>query len=153
MGAKVTIKDQGLEALKKRLQAASKVRLTVGVHEDDGAQTYPGGQTVAEVASYNELGLGVPRRSFIADWVDESEAEKRGDLQDVAAGIMTGKDAASGMTSLGNRYVGQVLDRMSATQPDDPKTVEEKGSSEPLDDSGKLRSAIKSRVTSGTAKP
>jgi hypothetical protein len=146
VGSRVKVTDQGLDALKKRLAAASKLRLTVGVHEEEGAEAYPGGQTVAEVASYNEFGLGVPRRSFIADWVDESESAKVTDISAVARRVFLGDDAESSLGQLGPRYIAEVHTRMGETQADDPETVAEKGSSEPLEDSGKLRAAIKHQV-------
>lgn len=146
----VKVTDHGYAALMKRLAAAAPSRLTVGVHEDDGEKAYPSGATVAEVATYSELGLGVPRRSFIADWVDETEAAKRADLRDVGVAVLKGADPNAEFDKLGNRYVGEVVARMASLQPDDPKTEEEKGSSEPLDETGLLRSSIKHRVGANT---
>jgi len=149
MSGKVTVKDHGLKALMARLKAESAVRMTVGVHEEEGSETYPGGQTVAEVATYNEFG----ERSFIRTWVDETEEKKRTDLGRAAQAIVKGGSAVSVLNGLAPNYVTELKARMAQTVPDDPETVEGKGSSEPLKDTGRLHSAIKGRVTSGTAKP
>lgn len=132
----------------KRLAAAKNVRLTVGVHEEEGARTYQDGATVAEVATYNELGLGVPRRSFIADWVDETEDAKKSDLRAVGKKLMAGGDAKASLGQLGERYSKQVVDRMSSLKPDDPETAEHKGGNDPLEETGLLKSSIGHRVKS-----
>ncbi len=143
----VKVTDHGYAALMKRLSSAAPARLTVGVHEDDGEKTYPSGATVAEVATYNELGLGVPRRSFVTDWVDETESEKRADLTTVGLAVLKGAAPEAQLEKLGERYVEQVKARMDGLQPDAPETAKEKGSSEPLEETGLLRASIKARVT------
>lgn len=94
----------------------------------------------------------MPRRSFIADWVDESEDVKKSDLRAVGKGVIAGKDATAALNELGARYSKQVVDRMSGLKPDDPETAKEKGGNDPLDETGLLKSSIKHRVTTGGAK-
>jgi hypothetical protein len=150
--SRVTVKDHGLKSLMKRLQGAPKVRLTVGVHEDDGAATYPDGTSIAEVATYNELGLGVPRRSFIADWEDENHEQHQADIRKSAEAVVAGsvKSPEQAMDRLGLRFVGEVQKRIKdgIDPPDAPETVKAKGSSTPLIDHGLLWTSIRHKVES-----
>jgi hypothetical protein len=47
--------------------------ITAGIHEAEGASAH-GKLTNAELGAVHEFGLGVPRRSFLRDWMDENEA-------------------------------------------------------------------------------
>jgi hypothetical protein len=49
------------------------------------------GLTVAQVASYHEFGLGVPRRSFIRDYVDQDAEQIRQRLRKVAKDVGEGR--------------------------------------------------------------
>src|SRR5262245_48739186 len=94
-GVKVVDKDRGYGALMKRLQKRAG-RVTVGIHEDDGSHPHSGGGgTIAEVMSRHELGLGVPRRSFIADYVDENEQELQKKLTKIGHGLVDGTVASA----------------------------------------------------------
>ena len=80
MNTKVRFKDtdKGFEALKARIGKAAAARLSVGIHEAEGAQSEDGETTVLDVAVFNEFGGendNPPRRSFIADWADENADE------------------------------------------------------------------------------
>lgn len=102
-------------------------------------------QTVGEIASQHELGLGVPERSWLRDWVDENRAQIQEDLRRamrlVLLGRMTKEQAVS---LLGVKYVGEIQARISAgiDPANAPSTIARKGSSTPLIDTGQFRSAI-----------
>ena len=78
-------------AARERLRDAPKRihqhRITIGIHEDKGAEekhNYRGegsGTSVAEVAAVHEFGAGpVPSRSFIRDWFDERREDFAAEL-------------------------------------------------------------------------
>ncbi len=145
--AKVSDKDNGYAALLGRLRKASETtRLTVGIHESEGAAAAEDGATVAEIGTYHEFGLGVPQRSFIADWADETEDEHKAQLAQMAKAVVDGKvdSLEHGLERLGNRYVGEVQKRIAeGIEPElAESTIKAKGSSVPLINTGQLRSAI-----------
>lgn len=180
MGAKarVTDVDLGYREMFKRLRqtAASPGYLTVGIHEMEGAaaktvRAHKGGEdadagegadedddeedkseplTLLEVAAIHEFGLGVPRRSFIADWADENRENHYRQLLKMAKAIVKGKVASldQAFERLGNLYVGEVQKRIAQgiEPPLAQSTIDRKGSSKPLIDTGQLRSSIRYRI-------
>lgn len=142
---KVTIRDNGLGALTKRLKAFGKgYTLTVGVHGPEGEAT-DGGTTVAEVATINEFGIGVPERSFIRDWADLNEARNNASLRTVAAVVIRGGYTIEvGLGRLGALFQGEIQARMSTgiPPPNAPSTIKKKGSSTTLINTGQLHSSI-----------
>lgn len=152
-GAKVTVKDNGYDALMKRLEDAAKKRInvTVGIHEDDGSQQHSGGGgTIAEVMARHELGLGVPRRSFIGDYVDENEADLKNKLRQIGKAVVQGTVASAeqGLDRFGLLQVGEVQRRIrDGIEPElDDSTIERKGSDTPLIDTGEGWSSIRHRI-------
>lgn len=109
--------------------------------------------TLAELGEIHEFGLGVPQRSFIGDWVDETEREKMDQLRGVARAVVEGtiESVEDGFEQLGNLYVAQVQKRIADGIPPPlaDMTVKAKGSSTPLIDTGQLRSAITYKVKKG----
>lgn len=154
MSAKVTTKDNGYDAMMKRLQDAAKKKgvLTVGIHEEEGAASH-GDASVIDIAAMHEFGLGVPARSFIGAWADERADESKRDLRKLGDALTNGKvpDAMTGLAQLGEKYVGEVQARIAAGIPPEnaPSTVAKKGSSTPLIDTGVLRSSIVAKVKTG----
>jgi hypothetical protein len=143
--------DRGWKDLMRRL-ATTNTEITVGVHSQDGdvpKKLAEGeddeGLTLLEVAAAHEFGIGVPRRSFIADWQDENRERHKQQVavmaKSIAAGKMTAKVAAE---RLGNLWVGEVQKRIAAgIKPElSEQRKKEKKSSVPLIDTGQLRSSI-----------
>lgn len=150
MHVKVTSVDKGYNALIGRLEKAARERtLTVGIHEEAGAAS-SGDTTVADIASINEFGLGVPARSFIGAWAEEREAQHKDDLGKLAQAVVKGSvaDIGQGLEQLGEKYVGEVQSRIAGgiSPPNAPATVARKGSSTPLIDTGVLRSSVTKAV-------
>lgn len=152
--SKVTIKDKGLNALLKRLKD-EKWTLTVGVHGAEGSakeETSGGKLTVLDVATVNEYGLGVPERSFIRSWADETETTNAASLRKIAKTVLAGKyDIKTGLTRLGLRFVAQIQARIVAhIAPENAEsTIAKKKSSTPLVNTGQLKASILSKVSSG----
>ena len=112
---------------------------------------YPTGQTVAEVAFYNEFGTRrIPERPFFRRAREEMNPEIRRLLRKTKA-----RDLAKNP-----RHIRQQFDRAGAlaasivqkhiTQLDSPanapSTVEEKGSTNPLIDTGLMRASVTWRI-------
>jgi len=155
MSAHVTDTDHGYRALLKRLMGASERQadLTVGIHEGEGNVTAKGSDalTIVQLAAFHEFGLGDnERRSFIADWADEKEDEHRQQLVKMGQAIIKGTvpSVDVGLERLGNLYVGEIQRRIAQGIPPPLKqaTINRKGSSIPLIDTGQLRSSIRYRV-------
>jgi hypothetical protein len=148
-GSRVLDKDNGYDALLERLRQGA-ARLTVGIHEAEGSVDHGDGVTVAEIGEFHEFGLGVPRRSFIADWADEGKAEHDDQLRKMAIAIVKGSvpSARVGLERLGNLYVGEVQRRIAGRidPPLEQATIDRKGSSVPLIDKGILRSSVTFKV-------
>ncbi len=138
--------DRGYRKLHKNLADGGAVSMLVGVQGKEADEAHQESeQTVGEVASINELGLGVPERSFLRAWVDENEAAIMEDLRDVMRGVLAGRfTKEQGMQLLGVKYVAAIQERITAgiEPPNAPYTIAKKGSSTPLIDTGQLKSAI-----------
>lgn len=153
-GASVSVTDQdrGLNAMLERLdRSAFGAKLIVGLVGDEAEASHAGGElSISEIGEIHEFGLGVPRRSFIADWVDENEERHRSQIRKIAEQVMKGKIESwdQGLERLGVLYVAEVQKRIAVgiDPPLAPSTIARKGSSKPLIDTGALRSAITYKV-------
>jgi hypothetical protein len=135
----VKVRDRGAKALFERLDKAKRnPAVTVGVHADEGSQTREGGITNVEVAAIHEFGAtnaGIPSRSFIRDWFDESRSENQRAMRVIGQGVITGKvTPEQGLDRFGARMAGDVKKRIIAhiPPPNSKKTIARKGSSTPL---------------------
>lgn len=152
---RLTDTDHGYDALLERVRrAAEGCDLTVGIHEAEGAEEKEGadseeeqGLSLVDVASFHEFGLGVPRRSFIADWADESRASHEEQLRKIAQAVVSGKveSLEQGLSRLGSLWAAEVQKRIAdGIEPElAESTIKRKGSSKPLINTGQLRSAIR----------
>ena len=120
MSAHIVERRNGsIESIKRNLKGAS---VTVGLHEEEGAavkkvwgmKTLKSGeekpvrvasitkQTLAEVLSDHEFGVGVPRRSVVADWFDEAEPQLKKRLERAALyAIRQGRPVGSLLMDMG----------------------------------------------------
>lgn len=134
MKAKIT--DTGPGELNKILASLKGSVITVGLHAEEGEQQKKDyeirqvkrkgkledkrvkvdqSETLAEVATKHELGIGVPRRSFIVDWVDENEPKLNDQLRAVAlSAARQGRPASVGLLRFGAWAVGQIKRRIIA---------------------------------------
>jgi hypothetical protein len=113
---------------RKRLDAflrtlAEKPTVTVGIHEAEGSEPKevdpavdkPTGQTLAEVATKHEFGIGTPRRSFLVDWVDANEDKIKSALRRVckrALEVKKPRTASQALGRFGLWAVGQIQARI-----------------------------------------
>lgn len=149
----VRVKDRGARLMVERLGAMRKASgrvVDVGIIGNEASALHSDSTlTVAAVAAFHELGLGVPRRSFIRDTIDQNRVDITKTMrllnERVARGSLT-TDQALGQ--LGAMLVGMIQLRMaSGIAPElAPATIAAKGSTTPLIDTGQLRSSVTSKV-------
>lgn len=108
--------------------------------------------TVADIAEIHEFGLGsVPRRSFLADWAEQSQVLVLQVVTKAAKAVV--KETLSvdeAVEQIGAWAVGSIQTRMANGIPPalKPATIKRKGSSVTLIDTGQLRSSITYRIKS-----
>lgn len=144
----VRVVDHGYQEYLQECFDTDIVEVTVGVHSEEGSQSTKGGKTVAEIATINEFGLGVPARPAITGWAD-SKTDAVEILRDaIAKGLKARRKIGASLDRVAQAWAGEIQARISAGIP--PKnaesTVKKKGSSKPLIDTGQYRSSIRGRV-------
>jgi phage gpG-like protein len=156
--SKFTDTDLGADALARWMRDAGRKSVRVGVlsdspkEEKDGEET---GISLVEVAAVHEFGApsaNVPQRSFIRATADAQAGEIQR-LEEVLGaqmidGILT-EDKALGL--LGSKVAAMMQARITSNIPPPLKaeTVDRKGSSVALVDTGQLKASITFAVESG----
>lgn len=152
---RIVSKDHGYDALLKRLYDQLRTAVTVGIHDDVGAQvhdsTNPKSPTVGEVALWLEYGTkNAPRRSIVGDWSDENEAKNKALIRTMAAAFLSGRvrSLTEAATLIGEKFKGSMVRRYSAgiPPPNTPSTIKRKGSSTPGIETGKVLRSIDYKV-------
>lgn len=146
MASKVTSKDNGYKKTLVRMGEMNGTKLFVGVPEQADNVKHGNSQlTVSALAAIHEYGLGVPERSFLRAWFDENAEKIRQAINIMAKAIGAGRlTQEQAMAQLGLKFVGEIQARIARNIPPplDPKTIDRKGSSVALIDTGVLRSWI-----------
>lgn len=155
--SRVKVRDLGYASVLKELKATEGVHITVGVHGDQKPRS--GGTPMTLVAAANEFGTTdgrVPERSFIRATVDS----RRNDIAEVMQKQMKlledGKRSAKDVAEIVGLWTANAIKKyMTDLQepPNAPSTVARKGSSNPLIDTGQLRSAVTHKVVIGKKPP
>jgi hypothetical protein len=146
MAERISVVDKGWKKLLDRLK--DPVRTKVGVI-GEAASTEHDGITNAELGAIHEFGApgaNIPARSFLRASLMSKLDEMKPIQQSIAKGIVEGHMTSErGSGILGAWGAGQVKRFIAdgqVTPPDEPATVERKGSSKPLVDTGQLLGAI-----------
>jgi hypothetical protein len=146
--------DRGYDALRRAL-GAPDVEVLVGVREEAGAEVVDGSDlTIAGLATIHEFGAetpfaSIPERSFLRSTLDENRDRY---LDEVARGVgdtIDGKTTgARVLERVGARAAGDVKRKIiDLSDPENaPSTIEQKGSSNPLVDTGRLAQSIDHEV-------
>ena len=145
--AEVKIKDKtkgaGIAGVLKRTQDAA---LKVGLLKGLGIHPNSEGMTIPEVGAVNEFGGGnVPERSFIRSTIRENVKKYSEVRKELLAKIITGNMTLDKAVNILGTMVKSDIQKMITDlkdPPNAPRTVEEKGSSNPLIDTGLLRKSI-----------
>lgn len=152
MKGKATFKDvdKGYKKLLKQLSNTAPREVRVGVFEAEGGQENASGMTVGAIAEIHEFGLGNnPARSWLRAWVDESQGEIKTTLTKLYEAVAQGKRSKEEALELfGTWAVGKIQERISnGISPElKPMTVQRKGSSIALVDTGQFRASITYKV-------
>lgn len=145
---KPRVTDKGYEAAVSKIMSIGDSYVLAGVPASKYHTDPETGRQVpmAAVAAWNEYGTRTaPARSFVRATVDA----RRDDILDVqtkvAGAVANGQlQIGDGLSVLGQWVVGAMQARITdgIPPPNAPSTIERKGSSRPLIDSGQLRQAI-----------
>ncbi len=153
-GVTITDRDNGYAQMRRATASLNGRTIRVGVLEADGAEQHEGtaGATVLDVATWNEFGtkdkdgnVHVPARSFIRAFADQDRDEARAVLKKLAQLVIQGKlGEEQALEQFGAWAVGKIQARIAngVPPPNADSTVQRKGSSTPLVDTGQLRSSI-----------
>jgi hypothetical protein len=152
-GVRVTDKDNGYEALVARIaEARERATVTIGVHQAEGsAPEGEGGATVLDVALFAEFGTTTePARPFVSGWADENEEANKERLRLIGKRVVSGriKSTEIGLSLFGLLGVAEVQRRIQGgIAPENAdSTIEAKGSSTPLIDTGQLLTSVTFKV-------
>ena len=147
MGRVVKDKDRGMARLIADLKRPGP-KIAVGVFSD-GPGREGGGPNNLEVATWNEFGTSrIPERSFIRATYDGERDRLEAAMRRVGELAVAGKDAVQLLTAFGQFAVGLIRKKISdgVPPPNAQSTIDRKGSSKPLVDTGQLRKAVTARV-------
>jgi hypothetical protein len=113
---KISDKDNGFKRLAANLGDLGHI--TLGVHPQDAGKRYPdSSMTVGELATIHELGLGVPRRSWLVTWLDANAAQMKREattrLRRVIKGTETRKQA---LQAMGFKWAKAIRDNMAQSR-------------------------------------
>lgn len=147
--------EEALKKIAKRLEG--ETRVLVGVPE--GAGSYEDGMTIATIAAVNNFGSDdgkIPAREFLQPAINKGAPQYRRlaeiMIPKVLAGSMTMKTLMEQMGNLAEGHVKKEITDLD-TPPNAQYTIDKKGSSNPLIDTGTLRQSIRYVVDESSEPP
>jgi len=154
----VKVIDRGWKAIKRAVDMAGDKHAKVGVFSARGGgldkDGKPGSGTVLEVAIIHEYGApdaGIPQRSFIGGGISHGSSEIGKIQEKVAKAAFSGKITFDvGLEAIGLKAQTEIKNYITQgnnLEPLSPKTIEAKGSSRPLVDTGQLVNSITYEVS------
>ncbi len=125
----VRVKDNGLAAFDARLRDLTDgVKISVGIHPDDGAKNHPSGGKVGEVAVLLELGSDTKAPvGFLRTAIDGQRDTLARTLADAGQRVLEGETIGEAFAPAANELAADVRKRVPV-------------------DSGTVRDAVESRV-------
>jgi hypothetical protein len=149
---KTTIKDvdKGFKRLAAELGEMGTV--TLGVQGDEAEAKHPNSDlTVGHLAAVHHLGVGVPQRPWLTDWMDANAERMMQQTRDALQDVMQGKLSRNqALIKLGYEWTKQLRDRIWNGEIKPPlaaSTIARKGGeTRPLLDSATLVNAITYKV-------
>lgn len=152
----VTDKDRGYKKAIKAIKEIDATGLSVGIHAAEGAEAKktPEGKddevTVLMVGIWQEFGTGrIPARSFLRAWFDEHEKEAKEKWVALhRAAVLKRNPTKAAAELFGLWVVGQIQKRIADNIPPPlaQSTIDRKGSSVALINTGQLRTSITHKV-------
>jgi hypothetical protein len=161
--------DMGLNDIFKELDKFRNMCVKAGIPEDTGSQKGEGGVTVAEYATYNELGVMgkdgnwfIPPRSFVRGWADAKREQIAKTIEKLNGQVLDGKlkaeDAIRLLGEFGKSGIKSYVRNGSFAPNSDvtingskpnkngKKFIKGKGSSKPLIDTKRMVNAIEYQI-------
>lgn len=140
-------RDLGFKEILKELEAFKKKTVSVGIFEDSGK--HESGESIAQTAYKNEFGIGVRARPAHRQAFDKNR-KKLNDLNLRFLRAITDRKmkALRALSLLGEMHQNNVRQRIvDLRHPrNSPKTIELKGSSNPLIDTGQTRQSVRWKI-------
>lgn len=139
-------KDMGYQTIITNLSRL-KGTVKVGIMADAGSEK--NGASLVEVAAYNEFGTQhIPARPFVRQTTDNNRGawgRMAAQLEDRVAHGMSPHQA---LEILGNKAEGDMKKTIGRGHfaPNAPNTIKQKGSSQPLIDTGRMRNSVSHKV-------
>lgn len=140
--------DKGWKAILKEIKKLGKMKLEVGVLGN--APRHPSGLNVADIATFNEFGTSsIPARPFIRSTFDENTEKYQRWAQKSVSLIGAGMSANNVAKRMGEMIKSDIQRKIVAIKmpPNSAATIQRKGSSNPLIDTGRMRQSIDYRLT------
>lgn len=141
--------DKKWKKIVKNFPAFDKSILKVGIQNDAGENS--NGQSIAEYAARNEYGSRqIPERSFIRSTIDEKRSQIFKLIENQFDQTLQLKESPQRALETIGIYTEKEIKRKitSLRQPfNSPVTIERKGSSNPLIDTGLMRQSIRYNIT------
>lgn len=126
----------------KQLKELADLEVCVGYQD---GETYDDGTSLAEVAAYNELGSSTsPARPFMRQSFENHGSELQKACDNVNAVLAKGGTAEQALNTLGVFCKGLVQEEIveGGFAPNAESTIKQKGSAQPLIDSGLMRQSV-----------
>ena len=149
----VTDKDMGFKKFVQDMKKlSSKPHVKVGIIGDQANESHGGDFTIVEVASVNEFGSKdghIPELSFIRSAFEKYEKKIISQSEKLLGKVIDKTlDLRSALGLLGETFKVVVQKQIVdvRTPPNAPSTIAQKGSSNPLIDTGRMRSAVNYEV-------
>lgn len=137
--SRVKVSKDGFARVRKALQDAGSRGLKVGVLGDQGSD-------LVMVATYNEFGTeSIPERSFVRSTLAENRPKYQKAMQRGLEAIIDGRATVDTVLNLiGLEAVADIQKKITdiRTPPNAPVTIAQKGSDNPLIDTGRLRQSV-----------
>ncbi len=131
---------------KRYFQELNKLaNLEIQVGFQSGQSKYENGADVAEIAAYNEFGSSsTPPRPFMKQSFENHQSELQAGCDSVNKKLAEGGNAEEALKTLGTFAKGLVQEEIvsGGFAPNAESTVKQKGSSQPLIDTGRMRQSV-----------
>lgn len=150
----VTDIDKGYKKIIQSIKDLGVNGVNVGIASD---KINKEGVSVAQYAYWNEVGVEskdgkgwkIPPRPFMRGWADSNKENIKQTMQSVAQAVSSGKiEAETAVERIGQYCQDGIKSyiRRGDFTPNSPATIEKKGSSRPLIDTGTMRRSIRYEI-------
>ena len=150
----VTDIDKGYKKIIQSIKDLGVNGINVGITSD---KINKEGVSIAQYAYWNEVGVEskdgkgwkIPLRPFMRGWADSNKENIKQTMQSVAQAVSSGKiEAETAVERIGQYCQDGIKSyiRRGDFTPNSPATIEKKGSSRPLIDTGTMRNSIRYEI-------